>query len=945
MKRLAASLIFGTLAALTLWSFPAFLIGAAVGWLLAAQQEMGEQLRYQEEAIGRLAAAVRSRVEAPPQRTESPPAAQTAFESPRATADAPPPLPVDRDVQPIGDPAPRPETQPADAIDWDRPASGASVRERVGPAAPRASEPSDVSRWIESAWAKARDWITGGNPFVRLGVVVLFVAFAFLVSLAVERAVFPIELRLAATAAAGLVLVGLGWRMRSRSAGFGLTLQGGGSALFYLTIFAAYQLYGLIPSGAAFGLLVLTTGLCAVLALLQGSQTLALLALVGGFAAPIFGAGPEGSALMLFSYYAVLNVGVLVLAWYRPWRMVHVAGFLATFGLGGLWMTQNYVDALYPGAQAFLIAFFAIYFAVSFFHLRHQSSTPGERRRDLLLDSTLVIGLPIAAFAVQATLVAPFAYGLAWSALGLGLVYVAAAWIIYRRSPERLRLLVETYAGLGLVFATLVIPFALDATWTGVGWAVEGALLVWLGARQRRVLLRLAGLGLQVAAAVSLLGVAWFAFGGVSMQPHSTYFAGLVLALAALFTAWVAHHYRDRLSTLERVVEPLFLAAGMAWWTLTHLDQIDRMASGDRFDALLTGMAALTGALTAAAAWRLDWSGMRRVALLLLPASVLLLLSAFWNGTTHLFAQGGWGAWVAVLAVLVASLRAFDAPLREHTRGRLLHAGTLWLLSFVTVAEITWHLRLLPSSTVWPWLPAGLVPVALALATLAAIRSGFWPFGPWARAYLGLGVGGLLLAAAGWGMLMLSWSAYPWPLPFLPIANPVDLTLGLGLAALVIALRMARAREMLSDQAARQVGWLSVALAFVWLNGTLARSVHFYADVPYNFNALMDSSTFQSAVTIFWSAVGVVAMTFAARRSNRLVWQAAAVLLGLAVLKLFLVDLSNLSLLVRIGTFLVVGVFLIGVGYFAPAPPKHDVPAAPGESADPTPPPLPEDTL
>ncbi len=759
---------------------------------------------------------------------------------------------------------------------------------------------------------------------MRLGVVVLFVAFAFLVSLAVERAVFPIELRLAATAAAGLVLVGLGWRMRDRSAGFGLTLQGGGSALFYLTIFAAYQLYALIPSTVAFGLLVLTTGLCALLALLQGAQTLALLALVGGFAAPIFGAGPEGSALALFSYYAVLNVGVLVLAWYRPWRMVHVAGFLATFGLGGLWMSQRYTDALYPGAQAFLIGFFAIYFAVSFFHLRHQSEGPGERRRDLLLDSTLVIGLPIAAFSVQATLVSGFAFGLAWSALGLGLVYVAAAWVVYRRSPERLRLLVETYAGLGLVFATLVIPFALDATWTGVGWAVEGALLVWLGARQRRVLLRLAGVALQLAAAVSLLGSAWSVFMSVSMQPHSTYFAGLVLSLAGLFTAWVAHHYRDRLSTLERIVEPLFIALGMIWWTLSHLDQVDRLASGDRFDALLIGWLALTGALTTAAAWRLDWPGLRRIALLTLPVSVLALITVLWNDSAQLSAQGGWIAWIALLAVLIASLWAFDAPLRDHVRGRLLHAGTLWLLAVLLVIEASWHVRSLPFESVWVDFPAGLIPVLLALATLFAVRSGFWPFGAWSRAYLGLGVGGLLVVVAGWGTLMVGWSADPSPLPYLPLVNPVDLTLGLGITALVITLRMGRQRGMLSPVDVRRVGWIAVVLVFVWLNATVARSVHFYAGVAYSFDALMASSTFQSAVTIFWSAVGVVAMTIAARKGSRLVWQASAILLGLAVLKLFLVDLSNLSLLVRIGTFLVVGVFLIGVGYLAPAPPKQD---------------------
>ena len=386
--------------------------------------------------------------------------------------------------------------------------------------------------------------------------------------------------------------------------------------------------------------------------------------------------------------------------------------------------------------------------------------------------------------------------------------------------------------------------------------------------------------------------------------------------------------YRDRLSTLERLVEPLFLVAGMAWWTLASLDQIDRRASGDRVDALLVGWARADGRADdgGGVAAGLAGDAARRA-----PAAA----DAGFSGLHFPVVDGH------VAAIRIGRLdrvgRRSDSLGRLSARVRrtapLARSGPLAPRRNAVAAglrghaEATWHLRLLPMESVWPALPAGLVPVLFALATLAAIRAGRWPFGPWARAYVELGVGGLLAFAAAWGTLMVGWSADPSPLPYLPIANPLDLTLGLGVAAMAMALRVARTREMLSAANLRRVGWIAVALVFVWLNATLARSVHVYAGVAYDLNVLLASSTFQSAVTIFWSAVGVVAMTIAARRHNRLVWQASAVLLGLAVLKLFLVDLSNLSLLVRIGTFLVVGIFLIGVGYLAPAPPKNDAPA------------------
>src|SRR5690606_38353108 len=120
------------------------------------------------------------------------------------------------------------------------------------------------------------------------------------------------------------------------------------------------------------------------------------------------------------------------------------------------------------------------------------------------IDGSLIFGLPVAAFALQAALVEAFAFGRAWSALALALVYLGTATALAR--TERARPLVEAFFAIGLTFATLTIPFALDAVWSGALWLLEGAALVWTGLRQRRLWLRLAGLGLQLVALLVLLG-------------------------------------------------------------------------------------------------------------------------------------------------------------------------------------------------------------------------------------------------------------------------------------------------------------------------------------------------------------------------------------------------------------------------------------------------------
>jgi uncharacterized membrane protein len=62
-------------------------------------------------------------------------------------------------------------------------------------------------------------------------------------------------------------------------------------------------------------------------------------------------------------------------------------------------------------------------------------------------------------------------------------------------------------------------------------------------------------------------------------------------------------------------------------------------------------------------------------------------------------------------------------------------------------------------------------------------------------------------------------------------------------------------------------------------------------------------------------------MVGAHRRAMRAPWMLGAGLLGLTVLKLFVVDLSNRGGSERIVVFIAVGLLMLVVGWFAPLPP------------------------
>jgi uncharacterized membrane protein len=391
--------------------------------------------------------------------------------------------------------------QPADA--W-RPEP--TVRE----AQPRG--PNLVARAI----SRARAWLFGGNTVLRVGVVLLFLGLAFLLRYATEGVVVPLELRYAGVAAAALGLLGLGWWLRARNSSYALVLQGAGIAVLYLTVFAAMRLHPLLDPSAAFGLLVAVTVCSAILAITQDSLGLAAAAALGGFAAPLLASTGAGSHVALFSYFTLLNAGILAIAWFKAWRLLNVIGFTGTFGIGFAWGLRSYSPEQLWSTEPFLILFFLMYLAIGLLYARRKlmqmSDAPVQGSREALLqwsarkgdyvDGTLLFGPPLVGFGLQFALVQHLEFAAAFSALALGMIYMGLArWLMTGRTV----LLGETCLALGVIFASLAIPLGLDARWTTAAWAVEGAGIFWLGLRQQRPVGRGFALLLQLGAALTFL--------------------------------------------------------------------------------------------------------------------------------------------------------------------------------------------------------------------------------------------------------------------------------------------------------------------------------------------------------------------------------------------------------------------------------------------------------
>jgi uncharacterized membrane protein len=769
--------------------------------------------------------------------------------------------------------------------------------------------------------AKIGHFFTSGNLVLKIGIIILFIGVAFLVKYAAARDLIPIELRLAGVALSGMAILGIGWWLRHSRSGYGLTLQGGGVGILYLVVFGAAKIYGFLPMTLSLAVMIGLVALSCTLAVLQESKSLAVFGIIGGFLAPVLMSTGDGSHVMLFSYYGLLNAGILGIAWFKSWRELNLIGFFFTFGIGTFWGSTGYRPEYFQSTEPFLILFFVFYVLISILFAHRQ---PINLRG--YIDGPLVFGLPLVVSGLQYFLVKDFQYGMAFSALALGLFYLTVATLLWRKLVEGMRLLTEAFLALGVVFGSLAIPLALDGHWSASIWALEGAGLIWVGVRQQRVLARHFGLLLQLAAAYIFLNTVLYPFSALLFL--NRYFLGCTfLSVAALFSSYYLDTHSNDLKKWEHRFPLPLMILGLGWWYIGGLQEMDyQMPHREALNGFLLFCSA-SSILMGIASKKLHWSRLGLSLLLQLPAMIILLSVSFLGFRSNFHLLGGWGAvaWIIGFIIQYRIIYLFGGDWPNLYRVAW-HLGTMWLLLFVLSHEAGWAVEQLTGvARVWSMICWAIIPCGAFLLLLRLGRGEFWPVGRYKSSYLGAGG---VLPAFGlvlWMIFSFSVAGDPSPLPYIPLLNPVELVGIVAIAILVLwVLNRRNNGYTLKYLPARQSLLALSVLFFFWVNSVVARSVHFFAGVPYYPDSLYRSVVFQAAIAALWG-LGALAITiWAARKGSRPIWGVGAALLGMVVLKLFLVDLSGTGTIARIVSFLVVGILMLIIGYFSPLPPKRE---------------------
>jgi uncharacterized membrane protein len=431
-----------------------------------------------------------------------------------------------------------------------------------------------------------------------------------------------------------------------------------------------------------------------------------------------------------------------------------------------------------------------------------------------------------------------------------------------------------------------------------------------------------AGAGLQVAAGMEYVLEPVIASDAAWLNGH--WLGALLLALAGAWSSRLFDGSRNRggeqASALPAAANA-FLAWALAWWLWAGFDEIQSHIADSYTLAAGVLFVASTVVLGLFGATLLDWRRLAAIGLCAWPLAVLLFLVGYATAV-HPAANLGWIAWPVLCATLFVFLRLRETQFPSLTGAS--HAIAFWLAAALVVSEVHWQVARVATAD-WAAAAVFALAAAVVLITLYARDKGTWPVGVHARIYVKACCAGVV-AALALGVVAANalLAGNPAPLPYLPLANPLELASAVAFYTMVRWLAALEEHESLDPASVHQRAGFVAAYGLFLLTMAVARAVHHFADVPFDAVNLARSTVLQASLSLVWGAAALTTMVLGARRVERGVWLAGAMLMTVVVVKLLLVDLGNTGTLARIVSFLGVGVLLMIVGYFAPVPPRAE---------------------
>ncbi|MCG8183098.1 DUF2339 domain-containing protein [Tenacibaculum piscium] len=377
----------------------------------------------------------------------------------------------------------------------------------------------------------------GENLINKLGILILVLGISFFVKYAIDKDWINEPARVGIGVLCGSLIMAIAHKLKKNYTSFSSVLVAGAISIFYFTIYIAFHEYQLFSQTVAFAIMTVITIFSTLVAVSYNRQELAVLSLIGGFSAPFMVSTGEGNYVVLFTYIAILNIGILGISYFKKWRISTILSFIFTTILFGSWCTLKIGSNTFShtGALIFATLFYFIFsITIVLNNLRNKGVFSTIEYFILVANTFVFFGLGMLILNdLESNLTGLFT-------LLLALYNIAYATVLYKKfglDKNAIYLLI----GLALTFVTLTIPIQFEGNIITLFWASEAVLLFWLSQKSKIDTFKIGAFIIQVLTLISLF-LDWEKYSftkDLNVILNPLFIAGLVVSCSLFLTYWL----------------------------------------------------------------------------------------------------------------------------------------------------------------------------------------------------------------------------------------------------------------------------------------------------------------------------------------------------------------------------------------------------------------------
>lgn len=352
----------------------------------------------------------------------------------------------------------------------------------------------------KSKWSLEK--FIGENLINKIGIIITIIGVAIGVKYSIENHLLSPLVRVIIGYIIGLVLMGFGIKLKKKYENYSAVLVSGSIAILYFITYAGYDFYNLIPSVVAFFLMLIFTIFATVAAIHYNRQIIAHIGLVGAYAIPFLVSSNSGKTAILFTYIAIINIGILLISYKKYWKSLYYSAFAFTWIIFGSWYLFKYDStADFTLAVLFLTVFFLIFYTMFLVYKLVKKENYSQTDIISLLINSFIF------FGIGYSILDSYEYSkniLGLFALANAVIHFIVSLIIYRQKLVDKKLLYFTIT-LVLTFITIAIPIQLDGSWVTLIWLAEAGLLFCIGRTKQIGIYEKIAYPLMLLAVISLV--------------------------------------------------------------------------------------------------------------------------------------------------------------------------------------------------------------------------------------------------------------------------------------------------------------------------------------------------------------------------------------------------------------------------------------------------------